>query len=97
MAYEVKPGDGSAFVNRDKKEDWHPDFKGKVMLPNGDEHWVGVRIRKTKAGDDWVSIKVGKKVEAMSPVYSGAHDQAKVNGYQPQRAGLADLDNDIPF
>jgi hypothetical protein len=36
---------------------------------------------------------VGNQVAAPAPVYSAAHDAAKVNGYQP----VADLDSDIPF
>lgn len=96
-AYEMKPGQGSAFANDKKVEDWHPDYRGKVMLPNGDMHWLDVSIRESKSGKPYVKVKVGAKVTAGAPVYSMAHDQAKVNGYQPQGAGLAALNDDIPF
>jgi len=93
--YEMKAGQGSAFENKEKKEDWHPEFRGKVMLPNGDVHYLDVKMRETKAGRPWVGVKVGAKVSAGAPVYSG-HQQAKANGYQPQ-PGLANMSEDVPF
>jgi hypothetical protein len=96
MAYEMRPGQGSAFTNDKKVEDWHPDFKGKVLLPNGDMHWLDVTKKVTKDGKEWVSVKVGNKVQAGAPVYSGAHDAAKADGFAPQRAAYAPLNNDDP-
>lgn len=93
MAYEMKPGQGSAFKNDKKTEDWHPAYKGKVMLPDGSVHWLDVTPKKTAKGDTWVSVKVGNKVQnapAAQPVINN-HNQAKANGYQPQQ------DSDIPF
>ena len=93
MAYEMKPGQGSAFKNDKKTEDWHPAYKGKVMLPDGSVHWLDVTPKKTANGDTWVAVKVGNKVQnapAAQPVINN-HNQAKANGYQPQQ------DTDIPF
>jgi len=93
MAYEMKPGQGSAFKNDKKTEDWHPAYKGKVMLPDGSVHWLDVTPKKTANGDTWVAVKVGNKVQnaaAAQPVINN-HNQAKANGYQPQQ------DSDIPF
>jgi hypothetical protein len=95
MAYEIRPGQGSAFANEDKKEDWHADFRGKVLLPDGKTHYLDITKRKTKDGKTWLSVKVGNQIAVPAPVYSGAHDAAKVNGYQPQP--VAALDDDIPF
>ena len=90
MAYEMKPGQGSAFKNDKKTEDWHPQFKGKVMLPDGSTHWLDVTPKKTQAGDTWVSIKIGKQIEgAAKPV--SEHNQAKANAF------VTDVDDDIPF
>jgi hypothetical protein len=94
MAYEMRAGQGSAFKNRDRKEDWHADFRGKVMLPDGSVHYLDVWVKKTKAGDDWVSVKVGNQTQADVPKAS-THDQQKSNGYQPQAMG--ELKDDIPF
>lgn len=84
MAYEMKPGQGSAFKNDKKTEDWHPAYKGKVMLPNGQVHWLDVTPKKTKAGDTWLAIKVGNPVD-------GAAKPA------PVTASVAEVDDDIPF
>ena len=90
MAYEMKPGQGSAFKNDKKTEDWHPQFKGKVMLPDGSVHWLDVSPKKTQAGDTWVSIKIGKQIEpAVKPV--SEHSQAKANAF------VSEPDDDIPF
>ena len=35
MAYELKPGQGKAFVNKTKTEDWHAPYSGEVVLPDG--------------------------------------------------------------
>lgn len=92
MAYEMKPGQGSAFKNDKKTEDWHPQFRGKVMLPDGSLHWLDVSPKKTSAGDTWVSVKIGKQIE---PAPGGKpiseHSVAKGNAF------VADADDDIPF
>jgi hypothetical protein len=79
MAYEMKAGQGSVFRNEKKVEDWHADWRGRVMLPDGAVHWLEVTSKKTKAGGDWLSVKIGKQIEGPS-----AHERAKVNGYQSQ-------------
>lgn len=91
MAYEMRPGQGSAFKNDKKTEDWHPAYKGRVMLPDGSVHWLDVTPKKTAAGETWLQVKVGNAVQGgAKPV--DAHNAAKGNGYQPQAE-----DSDIPF
>lgn len=98
--YEVKPGDGSAWPNEKKTEDWHADFRGKVMLPDGKTHWLDVQPKTAKDGRTWYKVKIGKEVQApAAPAYSAAHqpfppqdnhNAAKANGFQ-------ELDDDMPF
>jgi hypothetical protein len=57
--YELRPGQGSAFKNKNKTEDWHPAYKGEVMLPDGTLHWIDIKPGKTKAGEHWFAIKIG--------------------------------------
>lgn len=90
MGYEMKPGQGSAFKNKDKTEDWHAAYRGDVMLPNGDVHYLDITPKKTKAGETFISVKIGKQ-KITKPV--DAHNEAKGNGYQPQPAD----DSDLPF
>jgi len=68
--YELRPGQGSAFKNKNKTEDWHPAYKGEVMLPDGTLHWIDIKPGKTKAGEHWFAIKIG------------APKQPKQNGQQ---------------
>ncbi len=99
MAYEMKPGQGSAWPNDKKTEDWHADFRGRVMLPDGKTHWLDVTPKSTD-GKTWYSVKIGKEVQpAVTQPYSAphkpfpaqdAHNKAKANGF-------AELDDDVPF
>lgn len=90
MAYEMKPGSGSAFKNDKKTEDWHPAYRGKVMLPDGSVHWLDISPKKTKAGDTWIAVKVGNQIEAAAKPLS-AHNAAKANAF------VSEPDDDIPF
>ena len=89
MAYEMKAGQGSAFPNESKTEDWHADYRGRIMLPDGKTHWIDVSMKTSKDGKKYVALKVGKEVQALQPVYSAAHKP-----FTDQRQGL---DSDIPF
>jgi hypothetical protein len=99
MAYEHKPGQGSAFKNNDKKEDWHADYKGDVMLPDGALHWLEVTPKTTQAGEVFYKVKIGNVKVPKSGMSS--HNTAKGNAYQPQDSSASLLvmnpDEDIPF
>lgn len=90
MKYNHKPNNGSAFINKDKKEDWHSDFKGDIMLPDGKLYFLDITKSVTQAGEDFFKVKIGKEKAIVSPPMS-SHNQAKSNGYQPQS------NNDIPW
>jgi hypothetical protein len=104
--YELRPGQGSAFKNKNKTEDWHPAYKGEVMLPDGTLHWIDIKPGKTKAGEYWFGIKIGAPKQPRQ-------DQQQAQGMvldqpkpfaptapvaKPIPAGsFADLDDSIPF
>ena len=90
MAYEMKAGQGSAFPNESKTEDWHADYRGRIMLLDGKTHWIDVSMKTSKDGKKYVALKVGKEVQAPQPVYSAAHKP-----FTDQRNKLAD--DIIPF
>lgn len=83
MAYELKPGQGSAFVNNNKTEDWHAPYKGEVILPDGTRHYLDIKPGKTQAGEHWFAVKIGKPKPPKEPV--------------PVAAPMAVEDSDIPF
>ena len=103
MAYEVKPGQGSAWPNEKKVEDWHAAFKGKVMLPDGKTHWLDVDPKvwvdeASKKKVTYYSIKIGKEVAAPQEAYSAAHQPFVRPTPSPSAVSkLDDTDGDIPF
>ncbi|WNG69325.1 hypothetical protein [Cupriavidus gilardii] len=85
MAYELKEGQGSLFVNDRKDKDSHPDYRGQVKI-NGQEFWLSAWI-KTGARGDWISISAQPKDEQRRP-------QAKP---LPGREAQGDGMDDCPF
>ena len=92
--YEKRPGDGAAFVNVDKTEDWHFPYTGEIILPNGDVHYVNVKPGKTKAGQHWFQIKIGKPK-------TKREDNQGDNAVDNPKATVTPIfkseDSDIPF
>ena len=85
MAYELRPGQGTAFKNKEKTEDWHAAYRGEVLLPNGEMHWLDIVPGKTKVGEWWFRIKVGglKHQSPTAPNHAAA--------------AVVSNDSDIPF
>jgi hypothetical protein len=92
MAYEMKPSSGSLFKNDRKEKETHPDYKGKVMLPNGEVRWLSGWKKQTASGDGWLSLSIGDLVQQAGgggqPMTQ--HSAAKANAF------VSD-DSDIPF
>ena len=95
MAYEMKPGMGSAFPSEDKKEDWHADYRGRIMLPDGKVHHLDVSMKQTKGGQEYVFVKLGK--ETLAPGVSPTPQPKPLPRADQQPAVFQDLDGDIPF
>ena len=85
----MRAGSGSLFKNNNKTTENHPNLTGKIMLPDGAVHYISGWTKQTAGGDKYISVSIGKQVDQPAPV--SAHNQAKANGYQPQK------DSDIPF
>ena len=102
--YELRPGQGSAFKNKNKTEDWHPAYKGEVMLPDGTLHWIDIKPGKTEAGEYWFGIKIGapKQPKQTGQQQGMVLDSAKpfaapVAKPNPVANAVAAMDDDIPF
>ena len=63
MAYEIKDNTASLFTNDKREKESHPNFKGSGKI-GGKEYWVSGWMKKTKSGDDWISISLQEKDEA---------------------------------
>ena len=95
MAYEVRAGQGSAFVNKNKTEDWHAPYQGEVMLPNGDIHYLDIKPAKTKAGENWFAIKIGKQKQPRPQQEYPQDNQTKL--VTVAKPSFNNNDDDIPF
>ena len=111
--FELRPGQGSAFKNKDKTEDWHADYKGELMMPDGTLHWIDVQPGKTRAGEWWFKIKLGKPKQAKETgqqqgmvldsaparpfAAPAAPPPAPVAKPSPAANAVAAMDDDIPF
>jgi hypothetical protein len=88
----MKPSSGSLFKNDRKEKETHPDYKGKVMLPNGEVRWLSGWKKQTASGDGWLSLSIGDLVQQAGgggqPMTQ--HSAAKANAFQSD-------DSDIPF
>jgi hypothetical protein len=89
--YEVKPGQGSVWPNDRKTEDWHADWRGKILLPNGSEHYIDVWDNE-KGGKTWRGIKIGNPVAD-----SGTRTSAPVSNKDSSSESLNELEDDLPF
>jgi hypothetical protein len=58
MAYEMRPGQGSAFRNERKETEQHADFTGRVMLPDGTTCWLDVWKKRKQNSEVFVSVRV---------------------------------------
>lgn len=61
MAYEQKPGTGSALKNTRKQDDRHADYAGTYKDANGNDHWFNLWVKKDKNGNDYFSFTIKPK------------------------------------
>lgn len=83
MAYEQKPGQGSIFKNDKKTEDKHPDYRGSLTTPAGEECWVSVWVKRPEGKAPFFSLSIQPKENVQAPV---------VNPELP-----VEKPNDLPF
>jgi hypothetical protein len=93
--YQPKPGTGSVFKNDRKEQDWHADWRGKILMPDGSEHYLDVYDNVSKGGVEYKSVRIG------NPVANTNAGQAPVrntqSASQAPAANVQDLEDDLPF
>ena len=88
--YKLQDDNGNLFLNK-KKNDNSPDWSGKMKL-NGQVFYLSAWEKKTKAGDTFYSVRLGKMV----PAEPTGHSIDKGNAFAP--ADKKDnMDDEIPF
>jgi len=60
MAFEIKENKGSIFKNDYKKEDKHPDYKGKINV-EGKIYDIGLYLNETKEGKKYFGVSIQKE------------------------------------
>jgi|SRR5215831_9349660 len=64
---------GALFKNKRKQTDNHPDYKGTIDV-DGQEYWLSAWIKKSKAGETYMSLAVNLKED------SNARARVSTNG-----------------
>jgi hypothetical protein len=65
MAFELRDNSGSLWVNDKKQSDNHPDRTGSALI-GGVDYWVNGFLKKTKAGEPYLSLSFKRKDTAKS-------------------------------
>tara|TARA_R100000388_G_scaffold49529_1_gene37098 strand:- start:4789 stop:5031 length:243 start_codon:yes stop_codon:yes gene_type:complete len=63
MAYKHKPGSGTIFKVDDKSSENYPDYKGKIVLADGEEMEIALWVKETDRGK-YFSAKIQKPYKA---------------------------------
>jgi len=87
MAYEIRNNSGSAFKNKKKQAETHPDYSGEALI-NELPMWINVWVKKDKNQNTYFSFSFKEK-----QFKQDTHSEAKSSGYQPEQ----NFDNEIPF
>lgn len=88
--YELKDDRGNLFKNDKKKNENSPDWSGKIRM-NSQDFYLSAWEKKTKKGETFFSVSLGKMV----PAQPTQHSIDKGNAYMPN--DRKDLDEEIPF
>ena len=62
-AFEIRNGQGSAFLNKTKTEDWHAKYSGKCKI-NDVLYYFTVNPKMTAGGMEFMDFRLGKPVDA---------------------------------
>ena len=84
-----KPGTGVAFINENKKEDWHADFTGEFADHDGNLFYLNVTKKLSgHSGIEYMTVSLGKpKAHKASNDYPNARPMSE----------LQDLPDDLLF
>ena len=92
---------GVLFPNSRKTKENHPDYTGKIDI-EGTEHWLSAWLKKSKNGNQFISISLGeviedKPAEAPTTFPSVAPLEPLAAGTASKNSGPDFEIDDIPF
>jgi hypothetical protein len=90
---ELNENEGKLFINNNKTEDWHGDYTGQILLPDGTRCYINLWENTARtSGNRWYKVKVGKPVKQAT----NSAPQAPVQN-TTQANNVVELEDDIPF
>lgn len=93
---ELKENEGKAFL-QEKTEDWHADFQGQILGPDGVIRYINIYENTAQAtGKRWLKFKYGPIVGENSSAKTSAPVQNSKPASPPVE-NIAELDDDMPF
>ena len=93
--YQNKPGQGSVFKNDNKTETWHADWRGKILMPDGTEHYLDVYDNVSKSGVEYRTVRIGNPVANKGGQAPVRHSQPAYQAVSSDH--LNELEEDLPF
>jgi len=87
--YEQKPGTGAIFKNDHKKQDSHPDYRGKGKDLQGNDIEISMWVKKSKDGKSFFSFQIQEPYDKGSIPKQG-------NGL-PKSQEFENRDDSLPF
>lgn len=78
--FEVKDLQGALFVNNDKQNEKHPDYRGQCKI-DGVEYWVSGWKKKSQSGASYMSLAFQPKDEAGGGNRGGGNRGGQRGGY----------------
>ena len=76
MAYD-NTNTGALFKNKDKETDKHPDYNGQINV-EGTEYWLAAWLKKSKAGQPYMSLAVKPKDQKAKPTTRKPADDSEI-------------------
>ncbi len=96
MAYETKPGTGSLFRNEKGDNEKAPDYKGKVVTPDGTEFEIAGWMRESQKGVKYMSISVKEPFKKQEPANTASAYVLPEPKPRPT-ASSTPVQDDLPF
>ncbi|MDH3376194.1 MAG: hypothetical protein OEQ39_04400 [Gammaproteobacteria bacterium] len=81
--FTPKPGNGSLFKNKFKKQDNHPDYTGNCTLLDGRPADLAAWIKEDKNGNKFMSIKISEQRESYEDAAQPVNPQAPLDDEVP--------------
>lgn len=85
--WETRDLTGSAFVNKRKQKDSHPDFTGEALILTPGLYWMNIWEKRRGNGEPWYSVSFSPKEDR------NATSSVQVN----VKAEKTATDDEIPF